>query len=262
VVYADPNQTPSNTNIGIFAAQAHSHGFTMMLRPLLDIGGQTATHWRGSIQPSNLGQWQATYAALLVNYGRVAQANGIDSLVLGSELSDMEVYTTFWHNLVINTRGVYSGKLTYSANWAQPSYPAFGWMLDFIAIDAYYPLPVACGATVTDLLSAWLGPLGRIAGMAAPFHKPVVLTELGTSSQWCSFQKPWVWDNGLPTDQGTQVRYYQAACPATVGTTNGIYWWDYGLDPLSNPMADRSFDIYGKPAEHIVSACFNGTFPH
>ncbi|HYM96276.1 MAG TPA: hypothetical protein VET26_03160, partial [Candidatus Sulfotelmatobacter sp.] len=80
-VYVDPVRTPSDARIAVFATEAHRRGFTLMLRPLLDIVvAQDGSHWRGSIQPPDPVRWKQTYAAILMNYARLAQANRVDSL--------------------------------------------------------------------------------------------------------------------------------------------------------------------------------------
>lgn len=258
-VYADPVKTPSDARIAVFAAQAQRRGFTVMLRPLLDIVvPQDGTHWRGSIQPPDPARWKGSYAALITKYAQLAESSGIDIVDIGSELDSMEVDGGYWSQLIASVRAGFHGQVTYSANWAK-GYPAFGRALDFISVDAYFPLSVATTGSAADLVTAWQPWIARLTRMRRAFARPLVLSELGTTSLVGSYQQPWLWDNGKPIDLGAQRRYYQAACQATVPRVGGVYWWMYTLDPPAQPALDRGFEVAGKPAEGDLAQCYGGT---
>jgi hypothetical protein len=260
-VYADPIKTPTDAAIGVFASQARRRGFTVMLRPLLDIViAEDGSHWRGTIQPKDEAQWKATYAALLARYARVAEANHIGILDVGSELDSMERDGAFWQRLITTVRAEFHGQVTYSSNWAK-GFPSFGKALDFISVDAYFPLKAPDTASVTELVAAWQQWVARLKRMSQSFGKPLVLTELGATSLTGSFQQPWLWDNFQPVDLSAQQRYYDAACQAVVPQFGGAYWWMYTLDPPAKPATDRGFMVAGKPAEASLAHCFGGSLP-
>ncbi len=260
-VYADPVKTPTDAAIGLFASQARRRGFTVMLRPLLDIVvPQDGTHWRGTIQPQDGAQWKSTYSALLTKYARLAEANHIAILDIGSELDSMERDGALWQGLINAVRTEFHGQVTYSSNWAK-SFPSFGKSLDFISVDAYFPLKAPATASVGDLVAAWQQWVTRLKRMSQSFGKPLVLTELGTTSQAASFQQPWLWDNGQPVDLSAQQLYYEAACQAVVPRFGGVYWWMYTLDPPAKPALDGGFMVAGKPAEAALAHCFGGSVP-
>jgi len=260
-VYADPVKTPSDAAIGVFASQARRRGFTVMLRPLLDIVvPQDGTHWRGTIQPQDGAQWKSTYSALVIKYARLAEQDHIAIMDIGSELDSMERDGAFWQGLVNGVRAEFHGQVTYSSNWAK-SFPSFGKSLDFISVDAYFPLKAPATASVGDLVAAWQQWVNRLKRMSQSFGKPLVLTELGTTSLAASFQQPWLWDNGQPVDLSAQQLYYDAACQAVVPPFGGVYWWMYTLDPPAKPALDRGFMIAGKPAETSLAHCFGGSVP-
>lgn len=258
-VYVDPVRTPTDAAIGVFATQARRRGFTVMLRPLLDIVvQQDGAHWRGSIQPPDAAQWKSTYAALITKYARLAEANHLAIFDIGSELDSMERDGAFWQGLIGSVRAEFHGQVTYSSNWAK-SFPSFGQSLDFISVDAYFPLQAPVNASVGDLVTAWQPWIARLNRMRRSFNKPLVLTELGATSLTGSFQQPWLWDNFQPVDLSAQQRYYDAACQAVVPRFGGVYWWNYALDPPSKPALDRGFTVAGKPAEAELAHCFGGS---
>ncbi len=260
-VYADPVRTPTDAAIALFTTQARRRGFAVMLRPLLDIVvPQDGTHWRGTIQPQDATQWKSSYAALVTKYARLAEDNRVTILDIGSELDSMERDGAFWQRLINTVRTEFHGQVTYSSNWAK-SFPSFGKSLDFISVDAYFPLTAADTASVSDLVTAWQPWVARLKRMSQSFGKPLVLTELGATSLTGSFQQPWLWDNFQSVDLSAQQRYYDAACQAVVPGFGGVYWWMYTLDPPPKPALDRGFIVAGKPAEASLAHCFGGSVP-
>ena len=256
-VFVDAKKTPSDLRITSFVSEAHRRGFTVMLRPLLDIGvPETPTDWRGSIRPSDVTQWRQSYTALILDYAQLAARNEVEIFDIGSELDSMEPNTAFWQRLIVSVRSAYHGQVTYSSNWAK-WYPAYGSSLDFISIDAYFPLNRPATASASEIAKAWPQWINRMQAIARSFGKPLVLTELGATPLTGSFQQPWIWDNGQPIDLTAQQRYYQAACASVVPRFSGVYWWMYTLDPPAKPELDRSYAVAGKPAEDDLKACFS-----
>jgi hypothetical protein len=255
-VYGDPVSTPSASNMRTFIRAAHQRHMRVMLRPLLDEASlHTAGKWRGQLAPSSTGAWFASYQSLLMGYAQLAQSENVESIDVGTEFDSLQSSTQQWLNLIAAVRGAYRGQLTYSANWAI-SYPSFGWALDFLSIDAFFPLAVPVNATQQQLASAWGKWVARANGFAASFGKRVVFTELGTTSEVGSFQQPWLWNHNSGVSMEAQRLYYAAACQALKGRIGGMYWWDYLLDPVGSPTIDPNFDPQGKPADLEINRCF------
>src|SRR5207253_5796974 len=254
-VHSDTAQTPSDTMIATFVREAHRRGFTVMLRPLLDEATlQPAGKWRGTISPSDANAWFANYGAAINRYASLAQANHVEIFDIGTELVSLEGATSQWSALVGSVRGVYHGQVTYSANWSQP-FVGFASALDFVGIDAFFPLDAPTDASADQLGRAWQQWLPQLDQVGRRAGKPVVVTELGTTSETASFREPWVWkhDTGLSLD--AQTRYYAASCRALKSRVGGIYWWDFLLDPPTTPSTDPGFVPEGKPAELQIASC-------
>lgn len=254
VVHIDQAKTPSMDNLALFVGQAHRRGFTVMLRPLLD---EQSLHpdgkWRGVISPSDPNQWFATYGAVLQQYAVFARANRIEVLDIGTELESMQPDAAHWRGIIASVRQLYSGQLTYSANWSQPS-TGFGSALDFIGIDAFFPLDAPSNATVAQLTQAWQPWLPKIQDLGRVVGKPVLVTELGTTPEKNSYQQPWLWSHGTGPNVDDQANYYAASCQALKSQVSGMYWWDFELDPKT---AADPYSPEGKPAERQIAACFH-----
>jgi len=106
-----------------------------------------------------------------------------------------------WRELIAKVRAVYSGKLTYAANFDQYDQVSFWSELDLIGINAYFPLRTSLEVSEIGLeatfLESWRGILARIdqlreeRGLQAI---PVVFTELGYRTREGSSLDPWAGD--------------------------------------------------------------------
>lgn len=256
-VYSDPTVTPSLANMRTFIRAAHQRHMRVVLRPLLD---ETSLHvsgkWRGQLAPSSPDAWFSSYTGLVMTYARLAESEHAEIIDIGTEFDSLQSNSQQWLNLVASVRRVYSGQLTYSANWAI-QYPAFGWALDFLSIDAFFPLSVPANATQQQLVAAWSPWIARADGFAYNFGRHVVFTELGTTSEANSYQQPWLWSHGTGLSLEAQRLYYGAGCQALKGRISGMYWWNYQLDPVASPGTDTGFDPQGKPADVAIGQCYS-----
>lgn len=259
-VHADPTKTPSADRIALFVRQAHQRGFTVLLRPLLDEGSLALDgQWRGTIQPTSVDAWFQAYQALILGYARLAQREHVDAFGVGSELNSLEADGGRWLRLISQVRQVYSGLVTYSSTSGN-GYPAsFVSALDFLGVDAYYPMAVQAGATAKELEVAWLPWIAELERIHAASGKPVAITEVGTPSRAGSYLTPWTLKPGAPLDLEAQSRYYQASCQVLSGVFPGLYWWYTNLDASTAPLRDTGYNPTGKPAELEIAKCFGGT---
>ena len=257
-VRADAVKTPGDAFLHGFIQAAHQRDLAVLLRPLIDDTPlMQAGHWRGQLQPSNPGAWYSSYGALMVRYGGIAEAESGEVLDVGTELSSLQTNTAAWLEMIASIRGVYKGQLTYSSNW-DAAYPAFGSALDFASIDAFYPLSAPNNASVGQLVSAWGQWTGKLRALKASLGKPVVLTELGTTSEPNSYQSPYNWRHGNGVSLEAQRRYYAASCQALKPIVGGMYWWVYYTNWFDKvtPASDPGYQPVGKPAEQEITACY------
>jgi hypothetical protein len=105
-----------------------------------------------------------------------------------------------WRRLIEEVRQVYSGKVTYAANFDQVEHVGFWDALDFIGVNAYFPLrdrlepDAASGDMPGQFLERWREILARLDALRAELgerSKPVLVTELGYTSRRGSTLQPW-----------------------------------------------------------------------
>ena len=116
--------------------------------------------WRAYIDPSDKDQWFGNYTNFIGTFADMAQAKGVELLSIGCEMNTLEqaANNTRWTNLISNMRSRYDGKLTYAANWGPLSQNIGGYQnvpwwnqLDYIGIDAYFPIATQNNTTLAGL---------------------------------------------------------------------------------------------------------------
>jgi hypothetical protein len=262
-VHADPQQTPTSATLTTIIQEAHRQHLAVMLRPLLD--EQTLMDpqgdWRGSIQPADRGRWFASYKALLEQYAELAQREDVEAIDVGTELTSLQPETAAWLRVIAAVRAIYQGQVTYSVNFDAQGI-GFAEALDFLGIDAYYPLAAPAQASAEELREAWVPWIADLNRLQQSAGVPLVITELGVRSEPGAYLKPWVWYTRVRPDMAEQQRYYQASCPAVSQSVHGLYWWLVTLDsPYADALHDTSYDPLGKPAERAIKDCFAQWLP-
>lgn len=264
-VYADGEHTPTEANIIAFSRAAHKRGLSVMLRPILDEESLLVdSQWRGTLQPTDRAAWFASYGSLMLDYARFAEDEGIESLSIGTEFLSLEKETTFWIELISEVRSVFSGRVSYSYNWDAQDL-GFAGSLDYVGIDAFFPLHLPPDATVYELVRAWQPWLDTLWNIQHVTGKDVILTEVGTRSEAGSYQAPWVWEGHGPPSQEDQANYFEATCalvmtPAARGERrpfDGMYVWAADLNQgVAISPVDTGFTPLTKKAESVIEECY------
>jgi hypothetical protein len=269
-------RTPSDKELRFAISRAHRMGFTVFLRPLLDEGILTQGNpydWRGTLRPSSIPMWFSNYEYLLLHYARLAEEEKVETFSIGVELVSLATsQPEEWGSLIAEVREVYSGQVTYSANWDELSRITFWGDVDAIAIDAYFYLDVPDTPSVEELVSAWSretdvgAPLDIIQSAHDTWGKPVILSEFGMAAKAGVEKRAWDWGGDSPAteqDLTAQANYYRAGFIATDRPfIQGCYVWAITLseDPTKgDPRTD--FSPWGKPAEAVISEFYRAKSP-
>ena len=241
---------------------AHSRGLKIFLKPHLDL---YSGEWRAAIQPTPA--WFQAYAAMVEKYAKLADSLDVEMLCIGTEfvVATQPHFTSEWRAVIVSLRKVYGGKLTYAANWngasdygvseAEFDQVQFWNDLDYVGVDAYWPLtnsltdPLPSFETARTRLAF---QTMRIASVANAFGKPVLITETGLQSVQGALAQPWNYSLGSsPTavqDLDAQDLYYRVVIEA-IGKQSwceGIFWWNWESVPTSS--AATNFTPRNKPA--------------
>ncbi len=230
--------------------QARARGMRVLLKPQLE------GPWPGFIKMRDEASWEAFfhhYERLIVHYAMLAEFYQMDLLSVGVELVEATAgHENRWRDLIARVRQIFRGDLVYSANWGtEIEHIGFWDALDFIGIDAYFPLDGLGGLTVAHLSAAWNPHLDRIAiwRHRQGLQQPVLFTELGYESARGAAATPWGVDRSRPTrvDLQLQADLYTAFFrgPYQRELLGGVFWWRW--NPLGGGPLDSGFAPNGKP---------------
>lgn len=256
--------TPTDADLIHVITQAHSLGLKVMLKPHVDLANDPA-HWRGQIgetfTDAQWTAWFASYQAFINRYAQLADAYAVDQFCVGTELSATESRADEWRATIGGVRSRYSGPLTYAANHGSESSLSWWDAVDFIGIDAYYPLTGKNDPTVAELKAAWQPISATLASLAASSHKTILFTEIGYRSQDGANQHPWDWQVGGTVDLQEQADAYQAVFETIYNQPwfAGMYWWSWGVDPFEGGECDDGYTPHDKPAEDILRAWYGAS---
>lgn len=197
---------PELNHIAAGVARAKQLGMRVTVNPFVEPDGFSG--WRGTYNPTpNSGEWTtfwSDYQQYLVDVATMAQANGADSMTVGTELRALELNTgnnAKWSSVINAVDGVFTGSLGYASNW--DSYASINttntiWenpAIDYIGIDSYFTGLLSQGQAdnsgsypnigfITQVEDAWNSKLDNEILPFAAARKggtgmPVEFTEIG-----------------------------------------------------------------------------------
>ena len=190
---------------------AQEAGLKVMLKPHVWVRGQG---WPGDFTLDSEAQWQQwenEYRNYLRTITQIADSMHVDLLCIGTEYRHAVVERpAFWRKLIREIRQQYTGKLTYAANWDNFENVTFWDDLDYIGIDAYWPLCELQTPTLATLATGWRQPFQQITRVQQKYDKPVLFTEYGYESRDYATRGHWQQDNAKGVNLEGQQNAYQA----------------------------------------------------
>jgi len=175
-----------------YAKELQHKGIKLMIRPQIWV-------WRGQftghISMDSEDQWKVleeSYSSFILMYAAIAEETNAALFCIGTELEKFVINRpVYWKILIQKIKKVYKGKLTYAANWDEFKRVPFWNELDYIGIDAYFPLTAKKTPTIEDFEAGWQPHKIEIQKTQKKFNTPVLFTEYGYRSIDFTGKKPW-----------------------------------------------------------------------
>jgi len=259
-IFPDPNQTPTDAAVIQAINDAHARGMGVMLKP--QVMNQSI------LNPTDHAAWFASYATFIDHYAKIAQANGVEMLCIGCELDQLATsnYSANWSTVISGVRAIYSGPLTYAAQWYDYENIPFWGLLDCVGIDAYFPLSNAQTPSVSNLVTAWssYNYYGTVRNWAqeietfqATVNKPLIFTEIGYRSADYAAQAPA--DIGSGYNPQAQANCYEAVLQVFSSKPwfSGMFWWNWDPNPSQLGANNTDFSPQNKLAQDVLAAYWN-----
>ncbi|HAT03501.1 MAG TPA: hypothetical protein DCS29_01850 [Candidatus Magasanikbacteria bacterium] len=268
-LYPDWN-TPTDASLAAGVQYIRSKGMAVNIKIHLESDdGQ----WRANINPGDRTRWFTNYKTMLSHYASLAQANNVEEMTIGAELINMSAdsangsNTQNWRDLISYIRTIFSGKLTYSANWGsqgqwvdEKNRIKFWDALDYIGISAYFPLTTN-DTSVQAYTQKWDAiNKNDIANLRNTYNKPILFTEVGyRSMNWAQWEPFNYWAGG-GFDEGNQSRLYEALFSYwnNYDYMVGVQLWDWNSNPNAGGQGDMDYTPQNKLAEGTMRTWFAG----
>ncbi|WP_299434831.1 glycoside hydrolase [uncultured Aquimarina sp.] len=236
-------------------------GIKIMLKPQIWV-------WRGeftgNISMDSEEDWntfEKSYEDFIMLYAKLAQEMKVPILCIGTELHTfVQKRPEYWSQLIQDIRAVYKGKLTYAENWDQFANAPFWDQLDYIGVDAYFPVSDSKTPTIEEMKKGWEIHKSKIVALQGTIGKPVLFTEYGYRSVHYTGKEPW---DSNRTNGNVNLEAQSNALSALYGEfwneswfAGGFLWkWYHNHDEVGGEDNNR-FTIQNKPSEKLIQSLY------
>ena len=193
--------------------QAKENNLKVMLKPQIWI----RDGWVGNMTFDNEKDWQAwesSYTRYISTYAKIADSMNVEIFCIGTEYKlAVQQREKYWRGLIRTIKKIYSGKITYAANWDEYPLVSFWDELDFVGIDSYFPLVDSKTPTIEELKKAWKPIFKKLKKFHEKTSKPIIFTEYGYMSIDGCAHKNWELESirtEIPVNEQAQANAIEA----------------------------------------------------
>ncbi len=259
VIYNQERQWFGETKKGAkqYVNLLHKNGLKIMMKPQIWV-------WRGEftglVKMASEADWlqlENTYKSFILNYAELAEKEGVEIFCIGTELEKfIEHRPQYWRKLISEVRTVYKGKLTYAANWDEYRHVPFWDLLDYIGVDAYFPVSESKTPTVEESKVAWERWKTELKTFSNKENKNILFTEFGYRSVDFGGKEPWKSDRemnsvNLQAQTNLLEGLYQSVWEED-WLAGGFLWKWFISHENAGGVEDNQFTLQNKPAEAVV----------
>lgn len=208
--------------------EAHRRGMRVMVKPHLAYWGSPWS-WRGDIDLEG-----EAVARFFADYGRwieqVAAATAeADLFVVATELDRLAENEAQWRAVIARVRAVHPAPLTWAANHDRYTALPFWDALDYVGVQAYFPLMERGEPTRAALEAGWARVSTELRHVSERTGKPVLLTELGYNRSARAPFEPWAYEQGGEGAEEVQARCLEVALAAVEAepAIAGAFLWKW-----------------------------------
>ncbi|OAB80615.1 glycoside hydrolase [Cochleicola gelatinilyticus] len=259
ILHNNDRQWFGETRSGVkqYVEMLHKNNIRVMIKPQLWLWHGEYTGFLKMTSEKNWTTLEASYRSFILEYAEAASELGVEIFCIGTELEQfVSQRPEYWSQLISEIKTVYSGKLTYAANWDEYKRVPFWKELDYIGVDAYFPVSENKTPTVESVRKGWAPWKQELENIARQENRKILFTEFGYRSVDFSGKEPW------KSDRHEQV----ANMVAQNNTTQGLFeefwsedWfaggfiWKWFIDhSKSGGPKNNQFTPQNKPVENLI----------
>lgn len=261
LTFNNPRQWRGERDEGVIESiiAARKNNLQVMVKPQIWIvnGGFT-----GDIE-LDTGKWKnlkREYENYIIHFAEISEQFGVNIFSIGNELKSFVKHDPeYWQDLIKKVRSVYTGKLTFSANWDNYRNIPFWKDLDLIGINAYFPLSEERTPSTEVLKTSWAPIVKEIDKLSKRVDIPVVFTEYGYRNIDFNCSKPWEsYSKVNQNDSAQQVALH--VITSVMKSTEcilGGFLWKWRIHSEGNWETPNNFLIQNKPSEKTILGAYN-----
>lgn len=259
VIYNQERQWFGETKIGAkqYINLLHKNNLKVMMKPQIWV-------WRGEftglVKMASEADWlqlENTYRNFILDYAKLAEKVGIEIFCIGTELeSFIEHRPEYWRKLISEVRAVYKGTLTYAANWDEYKRVPFWDLLDYIGVDAYFPISESKTPNIEEIKAGWERWRVGLKAFSKKENKRILFTEYGYRSVDFSGKKPWESERemnsvNLEAQANLLEGLYQSVWEEE-WFVGGFLWKWFISHERAGGTENNQFTPQNKPAEAVI----------
>lgn len=241
---------------------SRENDFKILVKPQLWLMGGKFT---GDMVWSTEEEWKTfenSYERYIMDFAILSEQHKVEMLCIGTELDAfVQLRPAFWYSLIQKIKEVYSGKLTYAANWDEYPRVPFWKELDYVGVDAYFPLSDEKTPSISVLNAGWRTHKSALKKFSESTDRPLLFTEYGYRSMDNCASKPWESYTEVPLNVEAQANCYAALY--------GQFWdepwfaggflWKWHSPSTGDTSGNASnYTPQGKPAAKVIIKQYGG----
>jgi len=242
---------------------AHELGYYVFIKPHIIVKYDGAGIWSGNLKLNTEEKWniyENSYSRYVLALAQISDSLNVEMLSLGTELGNFpHKRTAVWKQLIADVRSVYSGALTYCANFdAYTKFP-FWKEMDLIGIDAYFTVDHSRKTSLDKCREGWKPIAKKLKAYSELLGKKILFTEFGyTSTDYCG-NKPFGGHGSAEVNLVAQANAYRAVFdtfwdePWFAGGFSWVWHFNYTEPEFYD---NTSFSPQNKPAANIIAKQF------
>ena len=202
-------------------------------------------------------QWETDFRKYIINHAKKADSLNVELFCIGTEYRiPARERPEFWKSLIKDIRKIYGGKLTYASNW--DNYENITWWdkLDYIGVDAYFPLANGDYPTIDQIKEGWVPVKKRLKAFSQKWDKPILFTEFGFQSVNGAVGKHWEVEKSAESiNFQLQADAYEATFQSLENESwwAGGFFWKWHLMMRSSSYLRMEWTPQNKPAEQVIA---------
>ena len=239
--------------------QAKKEGLKIMLKPHVWVMGEGWCGQFGLKTEQDWLEWEKDYTKYILTNATIAQKYNVEVLCIGTEYKIAATKRSiFWGELIRSIRKIYNGKVTYAANWDNYQNISFWKELDYIGVDAYFPLSETKTPDIKTLNTKWEKEVNTLKSFSEKNDKKILFTEFGYKSTHFSAWNQWEIEN-IKQDEHVNLKAQIDAYYALFNNVwnqqwfnGGFLWKWYADDHKSGGLNNSDYTPQHKPVEKII----------